>query len=111
MNMRNGDTPGGLGDGQNPNDGHPPGVDENSEDKVVELGQCELGTCQTRAAITYLGHGVCEDHWNQLTTEEAPPDALRKALGIEAPAILPMEETMTIPTTGKRSGKRSKGST
>jgi len=47
---------------------------------------------------------------NQVMAEEAPPDALRQALGIEAPAVLPMEETMTIPTTGKRSGKRSKGS-
>ena len=107
--MRDGDTPGGRGEGRDPNDGYPPGKDENSEDKVVELGQCEIGTCQTRAAITYLDHGVCEDHWNQLTTEDALPDALRNALGIEAPAVLPMEETMTIPTTGKRIGKRSKG--
>lgn len=75
----------------------------------MELGQCEIGTCQAGAAITYLGHGVCGGHWNELTAEEAPPDALRKALGLEVPAVLPMEETMAIPTTGKRSGKRSKG--
>ena len=74
---------------------------------VKELGQCEISSCRAEASVTYLGHGVCEAHWNELTTEEAPPDALRNALGIELPAVLPMEETMKIPTTSKkRSGKR-----
>ena len=75
-----------------------------------ELGQCEVGSCRAEASVTYLGHGVCEAHWNELTTHGAPPDALRNALGIEVPAVLPMEETMKIPTTSKkRSGKRTGG--
>jgi|GEM_PF-4146850 len=75
-----------------------------------ELGQCEVGSCRAEASVTYLGHGICEVHWNELTTEEAPPDALRNALGIDVPAVLPMEETMKIPTTSKtRSGKRTGG--
>jgi hypothetical protein len=75
-----------------------------------ELGRCKVGSCRGDASVTYLGHGVCEAHWNELTTEEAPPDALRNALGIELPAVLPMEETMKIPTTSKkRSGKRTAG--
>jgi hypothetical protein len=73
-----------------------------------DLGQCEIASCHADACVTYLGHGVCEGHWNELTGEEAPPDALRKALGVEVPAILPMEDTMKIPSTGKnRIGKRT----
>src|SRR5713226_9457799 len=48
--------------------------------------RCEIPRCRAEAAITYLDHGVCDRHWNQLTAEEAPSDALRIALGIEAPA-------------------------
>jgi hypothetical protein len=73
-----------------------------------DLGQCEVGSCSAEASVTYLGHGVCEAHWNELTAEEASPDALRNALGIEVPAVLPMEETMKIPSTSKeRRGKRA----
>jgi hypothetical protein len=108
MKMRDEEIPGGPDENRDPKDGNQPGANEHFEERVLELGQCEIATCQAGAAITYLGHGVCEGHWNELTAEEAPPDALRKALGIEVPAVLPTEEIMTIPTTGKRSGKRSK---
>src|SRR2546422_6522518 len=73
----------------------------------MHLGRCEVGKCEANASLTYLDHCVCEEHWNQLTAEEAPPDALRKALGVEAPTFLPMEETMTVPKAGTRRGKRS----
>ena len=108
--MQSEKVPSGPDENRDPKNGYPPGADENTEDEVVELGRCQIGTCHAAPAITYLGHGVCDEHWNQLNMEEAAPDALRKALGIEVPAVLPMEETMTIPTTGKRSGKRSKDS-
>ncbi len=84
-----------------------PKATKDDVDPRTDLGQCEVGTCTSEASITYLGHGVCEDHWNELTAEAASPDALRNALGIEVPAVLPMEETMKIPTTGDRkTGKR-----
>lgn len=94
--MGNGNVPGLHDESRGLNDGHPPGADENAEDRVA------------RASSTHRGHGVGGDHGNHLTTEEAPPEALRKAWGLGVPAVLPMEETMTIPTTGKRSGKRPK---
>lgn len=73
----------------------------------MDLERCEVERCSSDAAITYLGHGICEKHWEQFTAEEASPDALRMALGIEAPDMLPMEETMTVPKAGARRGKRS----
>lgn len=73
----------------------------------MKPGRCGVGECGAKASITYLDHGVCEKHWNELTVEDAPPEALRKALGVEAPTILPMEETMTVPKAGSRRGKRS----
>jgi len=85
-----------------------PGARKISERFEQDLGRCQIPDCPADATITYLGHGVCDEHWTKLTSEEAPPDALRKALGIEVPAVLPMEETMKIPTTGKRRGTRSK---
>ena len=72
------------------------------------MERCEVKPCRAGATVNYFGHGVCEQHWDQLTAEEAPPGALRKALGVDAPSILPMEEKMTIPTAGTRRGKRSK---
>ncbi len=66
-----------------------------------EDGRCEVKRCRAGAAITNLGHGVCEKHWNQLTAEEVPPDAIRMVLGIEADATSAMEDTTMEPTTGK----------
>jgi hypothetical protein len=46
--------------------------------------RCEIPQCPDEAAVTYLGHGVCARHWNELTNENAPPDALKVVLGIAA---------------------------
>ena len=46
--------------------------------------RCDIPRCHDDAAVTYLGHGVCTRHWSELTNETAPPDALRKALGIKS---------------------------
>jgi hypothetical protein len=73
----------------------------------MDLGRCEVGECAAGAAVTHLDHGVCKEHFNQLTAEDAAPGALTKALGIEAPTTLPMEEIMTVPTAGTRRGKRT----
>jgi hypothetical protein len=62
--------------------------------------RCEVKRCRSEASITYLDHGVCECHWNQLTAEDAPPDALRIALGIEAEAPTTTEDQME-PTSTK----------
>lgn len=106
--MRNEDVPRVRDQDPTPANGSISGPDELPVESGKDLGQCEIGSCRADACVTYLGHGVCEDHWNNLTGENAPPDALRNALGIEVPAILPMEETMKIPTTGKkRIGKRT----
>jgi hypothetical protein len=70
-------------------------------------GCCEIQRCRAEAAITYLDHGVCEKHWNHLTAEDAPPDALRISLGIEAGAPAATEDTTMAPTTEK-TAKKSK---
>src|SRR5262249_34377082 len=46
--------------------------------------RCQIPRCRFDADVSYLGHGVCADHWTELTSENAPPDALRMALGIAA---------------------------
>jgi hypothetical protein len=58
----------------------------------------DVPRCRTEADITYLGHGVCENHWNQLTADDVSPDALRMALGMPAAPVAAMEEAME-PTT------------
>ena len=65
--------------------------------------ECEIKRCRAEASITYLDRGVCERHWQQLTAEDAPPDALRIALGIEATAPAAMEDSTmaTKPKTKK----------
>jgi len=75
--------------------------------------RCSIDGCRAAAGIDYLGRGVCTDHWNQLNADDAPPDALRMALGITA-AETATEETMdttetpTTETTAtpKPAGKR-----
>jgi outer membrane biosynthesis protein TonB len=46
--------------------------------------RCCISRCLDESAVSYLGHGVCTRHWDELTNETAPPDALRKVLGIAA---------------------------
>src|SRR5436309_6679168 len=57
--------------------------------------RCQVPGCRTEADLTYLGHGVCARHWNELTNETASADALRMALGISA-APEPLTENMTM---------------
>ena len=59
----------------------------------VAPDRCEIPRCRAEADLIYLGHGICTAHWNQLTNENAPSDALRMALGIEARPEPPMENT------------------
>jgi hypothetical protein len=47
------------------------------------MDRCGIPRCRDGASIVYLGRGVCERHWNKLAAEDAPPDALRMALGAE----------------------------
>ena len=68
----------------------------------IDTDRCEIPRCRTEADITYLSHGVCSKHWNELTNENAPPGALRIALGIEAePDPLIEEMTMSKKTEKK----------
>ena len=34
--------------------------------------RCQIPRCDAAADLTYLDHGVCTRHWNQLTNENAP---------------------------------------
>lgn len=63
---------------------------------------CEIKRCRAGADLIYLGHGVCERHWNQLMADDAPPDAIRKALGIEAAPVAAMEEAMDATEKGTK---------
>ena len=74
----------------------------------MTIERCEISRCRAEAALTYLDHGVCERHWNELTAEEAPPDALRLALGIEATAPTATEDSRMAPTTDKTLKKSKK---
>ncbi len=67
--------------------------------------RCEIRRCRAEAAITYLDHGICDRHWNQLTAEEAPSDALRIALGIETPVHAATEGRTMEP---EKSSKKTK---
>ena len=64
--------------------------------------RCEIRRCRAESAITYLDHGVCDRHWNQLTAEDAAPEALRMVLGIEATAPTAMEAVMSETTKSKK---------
>ncbi len=48
------------------------------------MDRCEVKRCRADADLTYLGHGICTKHWDELISEDAPPDALRLALGLPA---------------------------
>jgi len=68
----------------------------------MTIERCEIRRCRAEAALTYLEHGVCDRHWNQLTAEDTPPDALRTALRIQATGPTATTEDSTMePTTSK----------
>jgi hypothetical protein len=75
--------------------------------------RCEIAGCRAEADLSYLDHGICSTHWSEFSADDAPPDALRMALGIEAEAPtameVPMAETKTKATTkSKATEKKSK---
>ena len=78
--------------------------------EVMTIERCEIRRCRTEADLTYLEHGVCNRHWNQLTAEDAPSGALRIALGIEGEAPTATEDS-TMATTTDKTSKKSKKST
>jgi hypothetical protein len=47
------------------------------------MDRCGIPRCRDEADVIYLGHPVCQRHWDELAAEDAPPDALRMALGVE----------------------------
>jgi uncharacterized protein (DUF4415 family) len=55
--------------------------------------RCEIPGCRAEAALDYLGHGVCDPHWNQFTADDVPRDALRMALGLAVETPPAMGET------------------
>ena len=55
--------------------------------------RCEIPRCREDADVIYMLHGVCTRHWNELTNENAPPGALRMALGIPEKATTHEKET------------------
>src|SRR5215813_7818636 len=46
------------------------------------MHRCEIPKCRNGVDLRYLGHGICSHCWDEFTRDEAPPDALRMALGI-----------------------------
>ncbi len=75
----------------------------------MTIERCEIRRCRTEAGITYLDRGVCDSHWNKLTAEDAPPDALRIALGIAAPAPTATEDrTMATKQKNKKAKEPKK---
>lgn len=42
----------------------------------------QISGCRAEADLSYLGHGHCSPHWNELTNENVSADALRMTLGI-----------------------------
>ena len=66
------------------------------------MNRCEIKGCRGETDLVYLGHGICSTHWNQLTAEDAAPEALRMVLGIEATAPTAMEAVMSETTKSKK---------
>lgn len=78
--------------------------------EVITIERCEIPRCRAEAELIYLDRGVCNRHWNQLTAEDAPPDALRIALGIEVEDRTATEDSTMATTTNKPAKKSKKAS-
>ena len=39
------------------------------------MERCEIAGCRLVVDLVYLDHGICSPHWEELTRNEAPPDA------------------------------------
>src|SRR3990172_7067519 len=59
------------------------------------VDRCEIPKCRADADLSYLGHDLCLTDWNRLANENAPPGALRIALGIETAPEPLMEDVMS----------------
>lgn len=70
--------------------------------------RCEIAGCRAEADLSYLGHDVCSRHWNEFATDDAPPDALRVVLGIEAAATAAMEVDMSEKKAETKTAKAKK---
>ena len=46
------------------------------------MDTCQIPRCRRPYDLIYLSRRVCDRHWDRYMSEEAPPDALRKALGM-----------------------------
>lgn len=55
---------------------------------------CSIPGCRDAVAVVYLDRGVCTHHWDQLTAEDQPADALARALGIQVANATTMEVVM-----------------
>ena len=70
--------------------------------------RCAIPGCRGEVDLVYLDVGICEAHWEKFTTDDAPLDALREALGIgSAPSATeePMEETEPTTATAEADGQ------
>jgi hypothetical protein len=70
--------------------------------------RCAIPGCRAVVAIVYLGRGICAHHWDQLTAEDQPADALARALGIPVAEATTTEDSMSEETTTE-TAKRTKG--
>lgn len=57
--------------------------------------RCAVPGCRGEVEIVYLDHGVCSLHWNRLTAEDQPADALARALGIAVAEATTKETDMS----------------
>jgi hypothetical protein len=46
------------------------------------MDRCGIPRCRDEASMIYLGHGVCEKHWNKYTADDVPDGQLRVVLGL-----------------------------
>jgi hypothetical protein len=67
---------------------------------------CQDSGCRAEADLTYLGRGICACHWDSLTADDRPIDALTRALGISAATAATTEDPM--PETKKTESKSKK---
>ena len=58
-------------------------------------GRCAIPGCRRELDLVYLGRGVCQTHWERLTADQQPADALARALGIPVADATTTEESMS----------------
>ncbi len=73
--------------------------------------RCSIPGCRGEVEIVYLGHGVCQPHWDRFTAEDQPAGALAKALGIPVAMTATREEPMGAEETKEAAAKSKKPKT